>query len=87
MEFVKIGDKYLIKNSNGRIISESDKLQIENNELILKDIEGCECQAETTKKIAKNKKRLKELEKLKAATSKENEVETNDSNKKTDKSV
>lgn len=87
MEFVKLGDKYLIKNSNGRVVSESEKLQIENKELILKDITGCECQKNTTLKIAKNKKRLKELEKLKAATSIENEVESNDSDKKTDKSI
>ena len=29
---------------------------------VLKDIKGCDCQKETTKKIAKNKKRLKEIE-------------------------
>ena len=62
MEFVKLGKNYLIKNSNGRIVSEKEKLQLENNELVLKDIEGCECQKETTKKISKNKKRLKEIE-------------------------
>jgi len=63
MEFVKIGKKYLIKGSNGRVISEKEKLQLENKELVLKDIQGCECQQETTKKISKNKKRLKEIEK------------------------
>ena len=61
MEFVKLGKNYLIKNSNGRIVSEKEKLQLENNELVLKDIKGCECQKETTKKISKNKKRLKEI--------------------------
>lgn len=63
MEFVKVGKNYMIKNSNGRIVSEKEKLELENKELVLKDITGCECQKETTKKIAKNKKRIKELEK------------------------
>ena len=62
MEFVKVGKNYMIKGSNGRIVSEKEKLQLENNELVLKDIKGCDCQKETTKKISKNKKRIKELE-------------------------
>lgn len=62
-EFVKYGDKYIVKNSNGRIVSEKEKIQMENKELILKDITGCGCQKETTKKLTKNKKRLKEIEK------------------------
>lgn len=62
MEFVKVGKNYMIKCSNGRIVSEKEKLQLENNELVLKDIKGCNCQKETTKKISKNKKRIKELE-------------------------
>ena len=66
MEFLKIGKRYLIKNSNGRIIDEKTKLELENKELVLKDITGCECQKETTKKISKNKKRIKELENDKA---------------------
>lgn len=63
MEFVKVGKNYMIKGSNGRIVSEEEKIQLENNELVLKDLEGCNCQQETTKKISKNKKRMKELEK------------------------
>lgn len=62
-QFVKFGDKYIVKNSNGRIVSEKEKILMENNELILKDITGCNCQKETTKKLTKNKKRLKEIEK------------------------
>lgn len=62
-EFVKYGKNYLVKNSNGRIVSEKEKIQMENKELILKDITGCGCQKETTKKLTKNKKRLKEIEK------------------------
>ena len=53
----------MIKNSNGRIVSEKEKLELENKELVIKDIEGCNCQQETTKKIKKNKKRIKEIEK------------------------
>lgn len=62
MEFIKIGKKYLIKNSNGRIVDEKTKLELENKELVLKDITGCGCQKETTKKLSKNKKRIKEIE-------------------------
>lgn len=62
MEFIKLGKKYLIKNSNGRVVDEKTKLELENKELVLKDIKSCGCQAETTKKISKNKKRIKELE-------------------------
>jgi len=63
MEFIKLGKNYLIKDSGGRIVSEKEKLQLENNELIIKDIKSNHCQGETTKKIAKNKKRVKEIEK------------------------
>ena len=61
MEFVKVGKNYMIKGSNGRVVSEKEKLELENKELIIKDITGCECQKETTKKISKNKKRIKEI--------------------------
>ena len=37
------------------IETEEEKLKLENNELILKDITSNECQKETTKKIKKNK--------------------------------
>lgn len=63
MEFTKIGKNYLIKDSNGRIVSEKEKLLLENKEMILKDIKSNDCQQETTKKIKKNKKRVKEIEK------------------------
>lgn len=61
MEFIKYGDKYLLKDSPGIVVDEKEKLQMEKGELVLKDIEGCECQKETTKKISKINKRLKEL--------------------------
>ena len=61
MEFIKVGKNYMIKNSNGRIVSEKEKLELENNELIIKDFKSNECQGKTTRKIAKNKKRIKEI--------------------------
>ena len=83
MEFVKVGKNYMIKGSNGRIVSEKEKLQLENNELVLKDIKGCNCQKETTKKISKNKKKLKELEK----TAPVKEVDADDTIKETDSTI
>ena len=59
MEFIKTNRGYLIKNSNGKIVSEEEKLQLEKEELILQDLNGCNCQGETTKKIAKIDKKLK----------------------------
>ena len=61
-EFIKYGENYIIKNSRGRVVSEKEKLQLENDELVLEDLKSCECQKETTKKISKNKKRIKEIE-------------------------
>lgn len=64
MEFIKISkDRYMIKDSNSRIVDEKTKLQLEKKELVLKDIKGCECQGETTKKISKINKELKKIEK------------------------
>lgn len=62
MEFIKLGKRWLVKNSGGRIVSEKEKLELENKELVLKDIKSNDCQKETTKKISKNKKKIKELE-------------------------
>lgn len=81
MEFIKVGKNYMVKGSNGRIVSEKEKLQLENNELVLKDIKGCDCQKETTKKISKNKKKIKELE-----TALNDEVQ-NDTIKETDTTI
>lgn len=61
MELIRLGkDKYLVKNSNGKIINEKERLELENKNLIIKDFESNDCQKETTKKIAKNKKKIKE---------------------------
>ena len=63
MEFIRLNDgNYMIKDSNGYIVNEKEKLQLENRELVIKDVESNGCQKETTKKIARNKKRLKEIE-------------------------
>ena len=60
MEFIKRPDgNYIIKDS-GYVISEKEKLQMENKELVIKDISET-CAKETVKKIEKNKKRIKEL--------------------------
>ena len=61
MEFIKAGKNYMIKNGNGRIITEKEKLELENKELIIKDIQSNECQGKTTQKLTKNKKRLKKI--------------------------
>ena len=52
----------MIKNSPSIIVTEEEKLKLEKNELILKDIESCNCQGETTKKIKKINKKIKEVE-------------------------
>ena len=62
MEFIKVGKNYMLKDSNGIIVDEKEKLQLENNEMVLKDFTSNKCQQETTKKISKNKKRIKEIE-------------------------
>lgn len=63
MELIKLGkDKYLVKNSNGKIINEKERLELENKNLIIKDFESNDCQKETTKKIKKNKKKIKALQ-------------------------
>ena len=53
----------MIKNSPSIIITEEEKLKLEKNELILKDIKGCNCQGETTRKISKINKKIKEIKK------------------------
>ena len=62
MEFIKNGDNYIIKNSGGRVVSEKEKLQLEKEELVIKDVESGNCQQETTKKIKKINKKIKKVE-------------------------
>ena len=61
MEFIKVGKNYMIKNSNGRIVSEKEKLELENKELIIEDIKSNKCQGKTTQKIKRNKKKIKDI--------------------------
>lgn len=63
MEFIKKGNKYLIKGSNGIVVDEVEKLKLENEEMIIQDFKSNNCQQETTKKIAKNKKKITALHK------------------------
>jgi hypothetical protein len=61
MKFIKRPDgNYIIKDS-GFVVSEKEKLQMENKELVIKDISST-CAKNITKKISKNKKRIKEIE-------------------------
>ena len=57
-EFIKHGKNYMIKNSNGRIVSPKEKRQLERQELILEDIKSNKCQEKATKKIQEINKEL-----------------------------
>ena len=62
MEFIKLNeDKYLIKDSNGRIVSKKEKLKLEKEELIIEDVKS-ECGKKAQVKIKKVDKKLKEVE-------------------------
>lgn len=62
MEFIKMGEKYLIKDSNGKVINEKEKLELEKQGIVLEDITSNNCQEENTKKIKKIKKQVKKIE-------------------------
>ena len=70
MQFIKYGDKYLIDGSNGYVVDEKEKLQIEKGELVLKDITGCNCQKDTTLKIKEINEKLEEIDKPKKSKKK-----------------
>lgn len=59
MEFIKCGNNYILKDSNGKIVSEEEKLKLERHELELRD--ECDCPVEQIKKKSKINKRLKEI--------------------------
>ena len=64
MNFIKqTNGLYLIEGSNNRIVNEKEKLQLENDELVLEDIKCNKCAKDITKKVSKNKKRIQEIEK------------------------
>lgn len=61
MTFIKRNDgNYIIKDS-GLVISEKEKLEIENKNLVIQDISSS-CAKKQTEQIIKNKKRIKEIE-------------------------
>ena len=77
MEFIKLReDRYLIKDSNGLIVSNEEKLKLEKKELIIKDIESNECQGKTTKRIKKIDRELENGNKSKSNTIKKTKPTT-----------
>lgn len=69
MEFMKLReDRYLIKDSNGLIVSNEEKLKLEKKELIIKDIESNECQGKTTQRIEEIDRELENGNKSKSNT-------------------
>ena len=87
MEFIKHGDNYLIKNSNGTIVSPEEKLKLEKKELVIKDMESNKCQQDTTKKISEinkkiNKKKTKKV--LKEEEAKKEDIEVADTIEETE---
>lgn len=59
MEFIRLNDgNYLVNNSNGRIVSNEERLKLEKGELIIKDVESNLCQKDTKKKIEEIDKEL-----------------------------
>ena len=77
MEFIKLReDRYLIKDSNGLIVSNEEKLKLEKKELIIKDIESNECQGKTTQRIEKIDRELENGNKSKSNTIKKTKSTT-----------
>ena len=60
-EFIELANnKYLVKDSNGLIVDKKEKLKMEKEELILEDVKSNDCQKNTTRKIKKINKKIKE---------------------------
>ena len=77
MEFIKLReDRYLIKDSNGLIVSNEEKLKLEKKELIIKDIESNECQGKTTQRIEEIDRELENGNKSKSNTIKKTKSTT-----------
>ena len=49
MEFIKVGKNYLIKNSNGRIVSKKEKELLEKKELVIEEEHCKECEIKVKK--------------------------------------
>ena len=83
MEFIKIrDDRYLVKDSNGKIVNEKEKKQIEDGILSIKSAACKECHAENHVKPAATSK--KENKKKKAKVEVVEEVVTDESVEETD---
>lgn len=65
MEFIRHGDKWLIANSNGMIVDDTERLKLEQGELVIKDIESNVCQENNRKKLKAIEKKIKENESIK----------------------
>lgn len=61
MEFIKVGKNWLIKNSNGRIVSNKEKKQLEKEELIIETPVCKECEIKMPKKKKKTATSKKEI--------------------------
>lgn len=77
MEFIKIRDnRYLVKNSNGKIVSEAEKKEIEEGILSIKSAACKECHAENHKKpTATSKKENKKKKKVEVEVVEDESVE------------
>lgn len=62
MEFIPIGDKFLIKDSNGTIVDKKEKLKLEKEELIIEDVKA-DCGKEASKKIKEVENELNSIKK------------------------
>lgn len=76
-----MGNKYLVKDSGGKVIDEKERLELENKDLAIQDITSSGCVKEITKKIISNKKKIKELEEKEVV---ENEDKTIEETRPTD---
>ena len=65
MEFIKNGDNWLIKGSNGVVVDETEKLKLEQGELVIKDVESNVCQKNNRNRLKAIEKKLKENESIK----------------------
>lgn len=61
MEFIKVGKKWLIKDSNGRLVSDEEKRKLENQELVLETPHCKECEIKLPKKKKKTATSKKEI--------------------------
>lgn len=63
MEFIKVGKNYMIKNSNGRIVSKKEKELLEKKELVIEEEHCKECEI----KVKKTKKKKTATSKMEVA--------------------